>query len=111
MTFDEQIMKFVSRHERKAFYEKELFREAARLLSRMDRCPVSLSRGCLDREYWAWVTKDYANMDMQRGVAILAYLHSTEFPDNGYFHQKALIDWISYGVSFWIERQNPDGGI
>lgn len=100
---------FNNRTERKRFFESELFRAAPRLLSRMDRCPVSASSGCLDREYWAWASKDFANLDMQRGLRVLAYLWVTDFPGNGYLRQRALLDWICLGVSFWVRRQYRDG--
>ena len=36
---------------RKEFYEHELLAEMPRLLSSLDRCPLSVSRGSFDREY------------------------------------------------------------
>lgn len=100
---------FSKRIERRRFYEAELLREMPRLLSRMDRCPESASRGCMDREYWGWATKDFANMDMQRGVLALAYLFKKDFPGNIYHGEKAVLEWLRFGVTFWIRNQYPDG--
>lgn len=95
---------------RKSYYEKELLIYVKRLLSQTDRCPLSESRGCMDREYWAWATKDFANMDMQRGVRVLSYLYSVEFMNNIYYKKDALLIWIKEAIMFWIRRQKKSGG-
>lgn len=99
----------MDRATRKAFFEQALLHEMPRLLSRLDRCPVSASRGCFDREYWAWATKDFANSDMQRGVLVLAYLYCTMFPGNEYYRQPALLSWIEGAIRFWTQQQRRDG--
>lgn len=99
----------LDRSSRKLFFEQALLREAPRLLSRLDRCPVSASRGCFDREYWAWATKDFANCDMQRGGFVLAYLYCTAFQDNEYYRQPALLSWIENAIRFWTRQQRRDG--
>lgn len=94
---------------RKQFYEKELLAEMPRLLSALDRCPLSSSRGSLDREYWAWATKDFSNMDLQRGLRVIAYIYSADLPGNPYFRQPAVLEWISRGIWFWLEYQDRGG--
>jgi hypothetical protein len=100
---------FADRQFRRRFYEEQLLQEAPRLLSAMDRCPISLTSGCLDREYWAWATKDFANMDMQRGLLVLAYLYRTMFEGNCYHQDRALLSWIAAGVRFWVRGQSHSG--
>jgi hypothetical protein len=58
---------------------------------------------------WAWATKDFANLDLQRAVWVLAYLYATDFPGNRFFKQSALIDWIGFGIRFWIKSQDGYG--
>jgi hypothetical protein len=98
-----------NRKERKHFFETALLMEAPKLLSKMDRCPTSASSGCLDREYWAWATKDFSNMDMQRGVYVLSYLYKVSFSGNIYYQKSALLDWIALGIQFWINKQDQNG--
>ncbi len=96
--------------QRLKYFHRNLEQVTPRLLSAMDRCPVSASRGCLDREYWAWATKEFANIDMQRGVLILAYVYTTNFAGNKLFQQQALLQWLKWGVDFWIKHQSKQGG-
>ena len=98
-----------TRKERKCFIESALLTEIPRLLSKMDRCPTSASSGCMDREYWAWATKDFSNADMQRGVYVLSYLYKVEFPGNIYYQRSALLGWIILGIKFWINKQDQQG--
>lgn len=94
---------------RKLFYETELLKESRRLLSALDRCPLSASSGCLDREYWGWATKDFANMDLQRGLLVLAYLYKNDFQGNFCRQQPALLEWIKNGLRFWNAGQYKSG--
>ncbi|MBF8273179.1 MAG: hypothetical protein HW380_2284 [Magnetococcales bacterium] len=95
--------------QRQQFHQKELLDMGARLLSRLDRCPLTASSGSFDREYWAWATKDFANMDLQRGVRVLVFLHQRHFPGNFYFQSPALAEWIQMAIQFWIQRQERSG--
>lgn len=99
----------LSRDERLVWYRSEILAVAPRLLSAMDRCPVSATGGCLDREYWAWATKDFANLDLQRGLLPLAYLFRTSFSGNSYSQSPALLGWLEQGIRFWCQRQNSLG--
>jgi hypothetical protein len=99
----------MNRKNRKAYFEKELLQFTPRLLSSLDRCPVSSSRGSFDREYWAWATKDFANIDLQRGLLVLGHLYKTKFDGNIYYQQKSIIPWIESGINFWIGQQNRAG--
>ena len=102
-------LNFAERRARKIYYEQEILKKIPGLLSAMDRCPISETSGCLDREYWAWATKDFANMDLQRALAVLAYVYRTSFPGNIYEQQQALLDWITAGIGYWIKRQSRYG--
>ncbi|MFZ5587080.1 MAG: hypothetical protein ACOZHQ_14265 [Thermodesulfobacteriota bacterium] len=95
--------------ERAAYYARQLVREAPRLLSALDRCPVSASGGSLDREWWAWASKDFANQDQQRGLWALAYLYTTPLGGNILHQEGALLGWIAQGVRFWLKSQDRRG--
>ncbi|BAE48924.1 hypothetical protein [Paramagnetospirillum magneticum] len=94
---------------RRAFYRAEVLRYAPRLLSQLDRCPLSAAAGSADREYWAWATKDFANQDMQRGIRVLAYLFANQFPGNPFAGQPAMLAWIERMVGFWSRSQSISG--
>ena len=52
----------------KEVYLKEILVAVPRILSHLDRDPFSPTYGCFDREYWAWATKEFPNIDLQRAV-------------------------------------------
>lgn len=95
--------------QRAEHYARQLVREAPRLLSALDRCPVSASGGSLDREWWAWATKDFSNQDQQRGLWALAYLYTTPLDGNILQGEPALLGWIAQGVRFWQKGQDRRG--
>ncbi|QGY39355.1 hypothetical protein GM415_04210 [Pseudodesulfovibrio cashew] len=105
----EKAGRAMSVRERRRFYERELLRYAPVFLSGLDRCPVSASSGSADREYWAWATKDFSNMDLQRGLLVPAYLYAVDFPGNEYHARPALLQWVERGVRFWIAGQDRSG--
>jgi len=93
----------------KKVYTEEIMKAIPRLLSSQDRDPTSHTYGCFDREYWAWATKDFANIDLQRGVYPLALLWSKNFKGNPYFNNKKIFEWLVAGINFWCKVQHKDG--
>lgn len=90
---------------RHAQYRESLFACAPRLLSALNRCPVSASSGSFDREYWAWCTKDFANQDLQRATCVLAWLYCNSGSDTPYHGERALLTWAEWSVRFWLQGQ------
>lgn len=93
----------------KEVYKKEILNAIPRVLSAQDRDPTSPTYGCFDREYWAWATKDFANIDLQRSVYPLALLWKNEFKDNIYYRKEKILKWITAGLDFWCKCQHKDG--
>ena len=96
--------------QRLVHHRRLLLASAPRLLSALNRCPVSASSGSLDREYWGWCTKDFANYDLQRAVYPLAWLWAGAGKDNPYAGQGAVRDWTAMAVRFWLRGQDAGGG-
>lgn len=96
-------------NERSIVYKEFLLNAAPRLLSELDRDPTSITFGSFDREYWAWATKDFSNIDLQRAIYPLALLLVNNFEGNVYFMQEKLREWIFAAVKFWINSQHKDG--
>ncbi len=90
-------------------YSGKILNSIPRLLCMQDRDPTSPSYGCFDREYWAWCTKDFSNIDLQRGVFPLAFVYSTKFKGNCYYQNKKILEWIKAGVRYWCNAQHSDG--
>lgn len=95
--------------QRQDHYRRMVLTSAPRLLSALNRCPVSATSGSFDREYWAWCTKDFANYDLQRAVALLAWLHADHGADNPLAGSKALRTWAVWAIDFWLRGQDAGG--
>lgn len=101
---------------RRSFHRRSILACAPRLLSSLNRCPISASSGSFDREYWGWCTKDFANQDLQRATLLLAWLYITPpedtggFPDNPFHQEDALLTWARQAIGFWLHRQAAGGG-
>jgi hypothetical protein len=80
-----------------------------RLLSLMDRNDFSPTYGCMDREYWLCRTTDFPSSIAQFGVHALALAYAHEMPDNPYYRQPVIKDWIMAGLDYWTKIQKSDG--
>ena len=90
-------------------YRELLWLALPRILSELDRDPFSLTYGSFDREYWAWATKDFSNVDLQRAIYPLALLYCTEFAGNNWAGHPRLLDWIKAAFGFWSRSRHRDG--
>lgn len=82
-----------------------------RLLSELDREPLSTTYGCFDRTYWAWKFTDFPASRFQEGVYTLALLREIAYRGGdckyGTFHN--LVEWCRAGYEFWRGTQHRDG--
>ena len=86
-----------------------VLREAPRVLGMMDREPLSPTRGCGDRTWWAWKFTDFPGSRFQESVCVLSYLYATAFENNTYHRNANLLEWIGAALEFWRGRQHGDG--
>ena len=80
---------------------------APRALSLLDRNPFSESFGCFDKQYWHFKTKDFPSASFQMGAEYLARLW--KFPQNPYFENSKLLQWIKASMNYTVKIQNKDG--
>ncbi len=80
-----------------------------RLLSSLDRNPLSTTFGSFDRAYWHDKTSDFSDMDHQFGVLALALVYKHDFPENPFKGQRTILDWAIAAMDFWASRQHRDG--
>ena len=90
-------------------YWRAILEEAPRVLSLMDREPLSPTVGCCDREYWAWKFVDFPRVRFQEALYVLNFLWATNEPSNPYFKQAELLGWVRGGLEFWCGLQHADG--
>ena len=93
---------------------KQLFAQAAlaqipKLLTLLDRNPHSPTYGCFDRNYWHYKIIDFPSGMAQEFVWPLALAYATGIPDNPYYQQAALRDWVTAGIDFAARSAHRDG--
>ena len=90
-------------------YEKEILRQAPRVLSLMDREEYSVTRGCCDRTYWAWKFVDFPGARFQEALCVLSFLFSGDVLDSEFKKNEKLFRWICSGMEYWCDIQYADG--
>jgi hypothetical protein len=93
---------------------RDLFAQAAiaqvpKLLTLMDRNHHSPTYGCGDRNFWHYKIIDFPSGMAQEFVWPLALAYQTPCPDNPFYHQAALRDWVAAGIRYAAHSAHPDG--
>jgi hypothetical protein len=83
--------------------------EIPKLLTLLDRTPVSPTYGCFDRSYWHYRMSDFPCGMSQEFVLPLALAWSIDRPDNPYFHSPAILSWVEAGIHYAGRSAHPDG--
>lgn len=90
-------------------YMDAMLARANHILGLLDREAFSRTRGCLDRTYWAWKFTDFPGARFQEGLCVLSYLYAVGVPDNPFYRQPRLLEWIEAGFDFWVGIQRRSG--
>jgi hypothetical protein len=90
-------------------YIEPLLRSALRVLGMLDREPLSPTRGCMDRTYWAWKFTDFPGARFQEGICFLSFLQGTSLPGSPYFGNTRLLAWIAGAFDYWCSIQRRRG--
>ena len=83
--------------------------EIPKLLTLLDRTPVSSTYGSFDRSYWHYRVMDFPCGMSQEFVWPLALVWSLDLPGNPYRGEPALRDWIEAGIRFAARSAHRDG--
>jgi len=79
------------------------------LLQLLDRDPLSPTAGCFDRQYWHYRTMDFPSGMSQECVLPLALVFRHPLPDNPYFEQERVREWVLAGIHFARRSGHRDG--
>jgi hypothetical protein len=90
-------------------YQSHVRNEISRLLSFLDRESISPCYGCFDRLHWAWSGKNLSNIDLQKFTLPLAYVYMLDQPDNLYFQNAQLLQWIEAAIVYCCKEQSRNG--
>jgi hypothetical protein len=83
--------------------------EIPKLLTLLDRTPVSPTYGCFDRLYWHYRMIDFPCGMSQEFVLPLALAWSLDLPGNPYRGQGSIRAWAEAGIRFAARSAHPDG--
>ena len=80
-----------------------------RILTLQDRNPFSPTYGSFARTYWLDRTSDFPTALAQFATQALALVYSHDMPDNPYFAQPKVLNWIKAGMRNFISLAHDDG--
>lgn len=83
--------------------------EIPKLLTLLDRTPVSPTYGCFDRAYWHYRIIDFPCGMSQEFVLPLALVWSLDLPGNPYRDSAAVRQWVEAGIRYAARSSHPDG--
>ncbi|HBE19725.1 MAG TPA: hypothetical protein DEG17_13590 [Cyanobacteria bacterium UBA11149] len=93
----------------KDLFAREALAQIPKLLTLLDRNPHSPTYGCFDRNFWQYKIIDFPSGMAQEFVWPLALVYNTPLPDNHFYQQPALRDWIEAGILYAASSAHPDG--
>ncbi len=80
-----------------------------KILTLLDRNPHSPTYGCFDRNFWHYKIIDFPSGMAQEFVWPLALAYHTDIPDNPYYQQSAIRQWVEAGILYAARSAHPDG--
>lgn len=83
--------------------------EIPKLLTLLDRNPHSPTYGCFDRNFWQYKIIDFPSGMAQEFVWPLALAYATPVPDNPFYQQTVLRDWVEAGILYAAHSAHADG--
>lgn len=93
---------------------RDLFARAAlaqipKILTLCDRNPHSPTYGCFDRNFWHYKIIDFPSGMAQEFVLPLALVYETNIPNNPYYHQPMIREWVEAGILYAAKSARKDG--
>ncbi len=93
----------------KNLFAREALAQIPKILTLLDRNPHSPTYGCFDRNFWHYKIIDFPSGMSQEFVFPLALIYDTDIPNNPYFHQPVIKDWVEAGILYAARSAHKDG--
>lgn len=87
----------------------EAIAQIPKILTLMDRNRHSPTYGCFDRNFWQYKIIDFPSGMSQEFVLPLALAYDTDLPNNPFYRQPAIRDWVEAGIAYAAKSSHPDG--
>ncbi|HLD06880.1 MAG TPA: hypothetical protein VJC16_05095 [Candidatus Nanoarchaeia archaeon] len=82
-----------------------------RIISSIDKNPLSATYGCLDKHYWCYKQTDFPSARFQEAMLSLAFCCTKDFPGNPYYQDTRFREWALAALRFWAKSQHADGSL
>jgi hypothetical protein len=83
--------------------------EIPKILTLMDRNPHSPTYGCCDRNFWQYKIIDFPSGMAQEFSLPLALAYSLDIPENPFFQQPVVKDWVVASLHYADHSAHLDG--
>ena len=93
----------------KNLFAREALAQIPKILTLLDRNPHSPTYGCFDRNFWHYKIIDFPSGMAQEFVFPLALIYHTDVPDNSYYRQPVIKDWVEAGIFYATRSAHKDG--
>lgn len=93
----------------KNLFAKEAIAQIPKILTLMDRNVHSPTYGCCDRSFWHYKIIDFPSGMAQEFVLPLALAYDTDLPDNPFYRQKIVPQWVEAGILYAARSAHADG--
>lgn len=90
-------------------FAKEALDQIPKILTLLDRNPHSPTFGCFDRNFWHYRITDFPSGMSQEFVWPLALAYDTRAPDNPFYGQSCLREWVEAGILYAARTAHRDG--
>ncbi|MDG2615760.1 hypothetical protein P7L53_05825 [Thermoleptolyngbya sichuanensis XZ-Cy5] len=90
-------------------FAHEALAQIPKILTLGDRNPHSPTYGCFDRNFWHYKIIDFPSGMAQEFVLPLALAYETDAPENPYYRQAAIRDWVEAGILYAAKSAHKDG--
>lgn len=93
----------------KQLFLTKALEQIPKILTLLDRNPHSPTYGCFDRNYWHYKIIDFPSGMAQEFVFPLALVYSSDIPENPYYRQESIREWVIAGIHYARKSAHSDG--
>lgn len=93
----------------KTLFAQEALAQIPKMLTLLDRNVHSPTYGCFDRNFWHYRIIDFPSGMAQEFVWPLALAYALDIPDNPFYQQSNLKEWVAAGIHYAARSAHPDG--
>ena len=90
-------------------FAREALAQIPKILTLLDRNSHSPTYGCFDRTFWQYKVIDFPAGMSQEFVYPLALAYHCDLPDNIYYQQPAIKEWVRAGIFYAAKSSHGNG--